>query len=147
MKLVNKVIQIIKKAMQNPKLFVLDVVIAGLVVLFLMISVMAVGEFYSSVKYSTHDENNFYYRLEAEDYPTMVTYYHQNVAAGLEDKKDLQEYYGVAKYYEAAADYKLYTEAGETAKAQAQKTKMDEAYEQMGDFQFVSENIDEDLGL
>lgn len=137
----------IKKAIQNPKLFVLDGVIAVLVVFFVIIAGSAISELYHDAFYFGNNERRFTYNLENERYSSMVKMYHENVASGHGDDKDLQEYYGVAKYYEAAVDYKLYTEAGELEKAQAEKEKMDEAYEEMGDFQFVREKIHEKLGI
>lgn len=146
-RLIRKIIELIKKAMKNPKLFALDVVITVLVVLFVIIACGAIGELYHYAFYFSNNERTFTYRLEDERYSGMVRMYHENVASGHGEDKDLQEYYGVAKYYEAAVDYKLYTEAGEVEKAQEEKINMDEAYEEMGDFKFVREKIHAKLGI
>ena len=67
----------------------------------------------------------------------MVTMYYTNVAEGKENVKELQEYYGVARYFEAASEYKMYTEAGKDEMAEEALNVMEAAYVQMGDFSMV----------
>ena len=144
-KVMDKLMNWIKAQSRQPKLFVLDIIIAGLTVfLIFMIGYTAEEVSYS---YDTYDENNFYWRLESEDYSSMVNMYYMNVAEGKGDAKELQEYYGVARYFEAAADYKMYVDAGETARAESALADMEEAYVQMGDFSMVKGKIDAKLGL
>ena len=49
------------------------------------------------------DEDTFYYAIKAENFSYVVDSYHRNVVSSNGDKKSLLEYYGVAKYFEAAA--------------------------------------------
>ena len=60
---------------------------------------------------------------------------------------DLGEYYGVAKYFEAASYYKIYQESGDTVRANYQKEKMDAALEEMGDLSAEAERIKEKLDI
>lgn len=145
--LMNKVRQIITFARKKPLIFILDSIVAILSVLLLIITVSATGELISEYHYTTNEERTFSYRMEEENYSEMVGMYYENVAAGRGADATLQEYYGVAKYFEAASNYKLYLDAGENEKAAVWKEKMDEAFKQMGDFAFISENIQKKLGL
>lgn len=144
-RVIEKIVNWVKEQSRQPKLFILDVIIAGLTVFLMFMIGFAVEE--ASYSYNVYDEDSFYWRLESEDYASMVNMYYMNVAEGKGDARELQEYYGVARYFEAAADYKMYIEAGETAKAEAALNVMEEAYVQMGDFAMVKERIDGKLGL
>lgn len=53
-------------------------------------------------------------RVEYGNYAPLVDHYHQNVAAGITGNKEEKEYYGVAKYYEAASFYKAFSTVGDT---------------------------------
>ncbi|MBQ8278615.1 MAG: hypothetical protein IJZ23_02120 [Roseburia sp.] len=143
--MISRMMEWIKVQSRQPKLLVLDIVIAGLTVFLMIMIGFAVEE--ASYNYDTYDEESFYWRMESEEYASMVNMYYINVAEGKGEAKELQEYYGVARYFEAAADYKLYIEAGETDKAQAALADMEDACEQMGDFIIVKEKIDAKLGI
>ena len=142
---IGKIVNWIKVQSKQPKLFVLDIIIAGLTVFLMVMIGFAVEE--ATYSHYTYDENNFYWRLESEEYASMVNMYYLNVAEGKGDARELQEYYGVAKYFEAATDYKMYLEAGETERANEALADMEEAYVQMGDFSMVKEKIHAKLGL
>ena len=142
---IGKIVNWIKVQSKQPKLFVLDIIIAGLTVFLMVMIGFAVEE--ATYSHHTYDENNFYWRLESEEYASMVNMYYLNVAEGKGDARELQEYYGVAKYFEAATDYKMYLEAGETERANEALADMEEAYVQMGDFSMVKEKIHAKLGL
>ena len=142
---IGKIVNWIKVQSKQPKLFVLDIIIAGLTVFLMVMIGFAVEE--ATYSHYTYDENNFYWRLESEEYASMVNMYYLNVAEGKGDARELQEYYGVAKYFEAATDYKMYLEAGETERANEALADMEEAYVQMGDFSMVKGKIHAKLGL
>ena len=144
-KVMDKLMNWIKVQSSQPKLFVLDIIIAGLTVFLMFMIGFAAEEM--SYSYNVYDEDSFYWRLESEEYSGMVNMYYMNVAAGKGDVKELQEYYGIARYFEAAADYKMYIENGEDELAQKALAKMETAYAQMGDFSMVKGKIDAKLGL
>ena len=142
---VDKMVNWIKEQAKQPKLLLLDIIIAGLSVFL----VFMIGYVVEEVSYSFHyyDENGFYWRLESEEYASMVTMYYMNVAEGKENEKGLQEYYGVARYFEAASEYKMYTQAGKEELAKEALKVMEDAYMQMGDFSIVREKIHTKLGI
>lgn len=144
-KAVDKLVNWIKEQSKQPKLFVLDVMIAGLTVFLFMMIGFAVDEARYSRNY--YDEDSFYWRLESGEYASMVTMYYANVAEGKENVKELQEYYGVARYFEAASEYKMYIKVGRDDLAKEALKIMEEAYVQMGDFSMVREKIHTKLGM
>ena len=143
--LIVKLFSWVREQSRQPKLFILDIIIASLTVCLVFMIGFAVEE--ASYSYSVYDENSFYWRLESEEYASMVSMYHSNVAEGKGEARELQEYYGVAKYFEAASYYKMYVEAGETDLAEKCMADMEAAYIQMGDFAIVKDKIDATLEL
>ena len=83
--------------------------------------------------------------MEYGNYAPLVDHDHQNLAAGITGNKEEKEYYGVAKYYEAASFYKAFSTVGDTGRAAREKRKMDAAYEEMGGWQIAKEAIDAEL--
>lgn len=100
--------------------------------------------YYTNYSYSV---DTFYYRLLEEDYPSMVRLYYENEENNVKEEGDLGEYYGVAKYFEAASYYKIYQESGDTVRANYQKEKMDAALKEMGDLSAEAERIKEKLDI
>lgn len=124
---------------------ILNIIIAGLVILLVVITGSVMEE--ASYSHYSYDEDSFYWCLESEDYSRMISMYYTNLAEGKEHDKNLQEYYGVAKYFEAASDYKLYLQSGEKDRAERFLNEMEEAYAQMGEFSVVKNKIDRKLGI
>jgi hypothetical protein len=92
-------------------------------------------------------ENALRSRVEYGNYALLVDHYHQNAASGAAGNETEKEYYGVAKYYEAASFYKAFSTVGDTERATREKQKMDAAYEEMGGWQIAKEAIDAELGI
>lgn len=124
---------------------VLNIVIVALVFLNIIIGGVAIDEVRSFLRTYREDESSFLYALYAEDYNLMLDYYYQNCGSdGKEDKK-LQEYYDIAKYYEAAFYHKIHEDAGDEARAGKYQAIMDEISARAGEFAFALEDIDEKL--
>ena len=122
---------------------VLNIVIVALVFLNIVIGGVAIDEVRSFLRTYREDESGFLYALDAEDYDLMLDYYYQNCGSdGKEDKK-LQEYYDIAKYYEAAFYYKIHMDAGDVERAAKYQAIMDEISARVGEFAFALEDIDE----
>lgn len=136
-----------KGRMLNIKLIILNIVIIIMAFIFLVILWFTLQELTYSFSPYQYEEDSFIYAMESENYGRIVTMYNENCNNGYGDKKNLQECYGVAKYYEAAFDYKVCVNIGDTAGAEEQQVLMDEAQKQMGDFAFMTDKIDEKLGL
>ena len=143
--IMDKLISWLKEQAKQPKLFLLDIMVAGLTVFLMFMIGFALEE--ASYSFHYYDEDSFFWRLESEEYAPMVTMYYTNVAEGKENEKELQEYYGVARYFEAATEYKMYMEAGKEELAKEVLKVMEEAYVQMGDFSIVREKIHTRLGI
>lgn len=126
--------------------FFLDLAIGFLCIVLLFSVIKMVQEFMYNYQVS-YSANSFQYRLEEESYSNMVRMYYENQAANVKKSAQLQEYYAVALYFEAASYYKAYQETGDTARAQVQQEKMNECAENLGDFAFVRESIDEKLEI
>lgn len=121
---------------------VLNIVIVALVFLNIVIGGVAIDEVRSFLRTYREDESGFLYALDAEDYDLMLDYYYQNCGSdGKEDKK-LQEYYDIAKYYEAAFYYKIHMDAGDVERAAKYQAIMDEISARVGEFAFALEDID-----
>lgn len=129
------------------KLVVLNILLVVAACCLVIMACQVVEEILWELTYSDVSESSILYALEDEEYGRMVEMYYSNCGVDGEEDKALQEYYGVAKYYEAAFFYKLYLEDGDEEAAKAQKEAMDAAAMQMGDFSFVKEKIDTKLGL
>lgn len=136
-----------KGKMLNVKLIILNIVIIIMAFIFLVILWLTAQEVFSSFSTYEYEEDSFIYAMESENYGRIVTMYNENCNNGYGDKRNLQECYGVAKYYEAAFDYKVCVNLGDTAGAEEQQNLMEEAEAQMGDFAFMADKIDEKLGL
>ncbi len=129
------------------KLRVMNIVIIVLAIIMAIALMRAVGEFYDIFTGYYTEEYTFIHSMENEEYGRMVEAYHDNCRKGYGDKEELQEYYAVARYYEAAFYYKMYLEADDVERMEVRKIAMEDAYTQMGDFAFVKESIDRQLGL
>ena len=88
-------------------------------------------------------ENN----VRNENYAYLVANYHQDEVYGGLISGTKKECYGVAKYFEAASMYKAYLESGDVERAAREKERMDEAYEEMGDWNIAADSIREKLRL
>ena len=131
----------------SAKAMILNIVIVILAFILLVTGAVAIGEIHDNFKSYKMDESSFAYAMRKEAYGDMVRYYYQNCGTGDEEQRNLQEYYGVAKYYEAAFFYKIYVESGDMVRAERQQEFMNAAAEQMGDFAFVKDKIDAKLQI
>lgn len=98
---------------------ILDIGIIILSIFFVISLLYAVHSVWEENKYSSYvyEADTFQYRLEDEDYQSMVEMYYSNQATGKANSKKYAEYYAVARYYEAAAMYKAYSEDGDSERA------------------------------
>lgn len=126
--------------------YVMNAVIVLLCVVLLVAIALTVEEssYYFGIPNKADYFENYIY---SEDYPVMVSSYYENIAEGFEGNKELKEYYGVAKYFEAASYYKMYLEMGDSARAEQELAKMDAAYEEMGGWYIMQQDIHGKLGL
>lgn len=131
---------------KSPLHRVLDIIIGVLCVFIVLAAVLAIGMFKESWSYS-YETDSFYYRLQDEAFGQMVEMYYTNEAAGVKADEELQQYYGVAKYFEAASYYKAYQDVEDGQQMLKYQEKMELAEEEMGELDFLSEKIYEKLGI
>lgn len=125
---------------------VLDIIIGILCVALVGAFAYTINMIYEEYAYGySYSEDSFYYRLEDENFGGMVEMYHANEAAGVKPTEDMQEYYGVAKYFEAASYYKLYEAEGDQTRMEYYGERMDDALQEMGELKFLEEKILEKL--
>ena len=74
----------------------------------------------------------------------MVEMYYSNGSIGARADEELQQYYAIARYYEAACWYRAYAGRKEAARYLADMTA---AERDMGELSFVAEDIRTRLGL
>lgn len=125
---------------------ILNVLIVIAAFFFLMTAGVMIEEIVE-VNTAGYSENSFYYSMEDERYYNMVGYYYYNTLAGFKGNSTMQEYYGVAKYYEAASLYRAYTVYGKEEQAGAFFQKMKQAEEEMGGWSIAIASIQKQLGI
>ncbi len=77
----------------------------------------------------------------------MIMEYYLLQAYDVKLNREQKECYGVAKYFEAASYYRAFMETGDMERAEREKKKMEQAIEEMGNWNVVKEDIDTKLGL
>lgn len=132
--------------MKNRKYFLADLILGSMCVIVVGALVFAISMFREEYSYH-YSEDSLYYRLEEEDFGSLVEMYYANEAAGVKADEGMKECYGVARYFEAASYHKLYVQAQDVAKAEHYRTQMEEAKTQMGALSFLDQKILEKLGI
>lgn len=124
----------------------LNILIVLLGIIFVVVVFSTVKEFleFSDNGYSI---DSFYSRTNEAEYAPLPEMYHINEAEQVEANTQFQEYYGVAKYVEAASYYRMYSENNDLQRAEAYREKMEQALSQMGVYSSLSDEINTLLGL
>ena len=81
--------------------------------------------------------------IKDEAYADCVEYYYKNEALHIVPDEDMQECYGVAKYYEAALHRQISLKKEDIRQAEIDAENMQQAYEHMGELAPVRDRIDE----
>ena len=123
-------------------LFYLAVTILGLLLigLIIMFITRVNRTFYSY----TAEPNELLHMLNRGEYSEAWRQVGENRAQGITEKenKDYVLPYAVVDYFEAESYYSVFLESGNTEEAARYREAMDEAYETMGELQFMAEEID-----
>lgn len=131
---------------KNAAILVTNVAIVILCIVFVSCAGLAVSGLRDAFSV-TYSENNMYYRLYDENFYQMVEGYYTNLQEGHEPGEEMKEYYGVAKFYEAASMYKAFSETGDMERAAREQEKMKFARQEMGDWTIVEPQILEQLDI
>lgn len=136
----------LREARQNVIILVMNIVIVVMCVVMIICACTAVSALYEDFS-APYDERTMFYRIDYGDFHNMVELYHTNVQSGVEGNSTMKEYYGVAKYFQAASFYKAFLETGDTERADREKAKMEAALVEMGSWDIVENEINELLGV
>ncbi|MBQ8822081.1 MAG: hypothetical protein IJZ82_05525 [Lachnospiraceae bacterium] len=115
-----------------------------------LLIVITVAKFWVELTYDYtwyENEDALLYEMEDERYGWLLCNYYTNLYGGYEASGNMEECYGVAKYFEAALWYNAYEAVGDTQQVSVYAEKMSEAYEEMGDYQFLEEKIKAKLNM
>ncbi len=128
----------------------LSTILTVVMVIECVLIIITLGVFWSefSYEYSWYpDEEDMVYTLQDGQYGRLVENYYSNEYSGRRVTHGMRECFGVAKYFEAALWYNAYEIAGDAEKYAIYAEKMEEAYEEMGDYQFLDSDIREKLNM
>ena len=116
----------------------------------ILMIIVTLGMFWSEFSYEYKwypDEDNMLYTLQEEQYGQLVKDYYLNEFSNQRVTAGLRECYGVARYFEAALWYNAYDIVGDTQRSAVYAEKMEEAYDEMGDYQFLDAEIRKKLDM
>lgn len=123
-----------------------NMIIIALCIVLACAIIYGFGQFMGYERYR-YDTGSFYYSLQSGQYSQMVSMYYNNQSSKGTDSDDIEPYYAVARYFEAASFYKAYMDAGETEAAEKRRIQMEEAAGQMEVFAPEADKIDALLGI
>lgn len=124
----------------------LNILIVLLGIIFVVVVFSTVKEFLE-LSDNGYSIESFYTRTNEAKYAPLPEMYHVNEAEQVEANTQFQEYYGVAKYVEAASYYRMYSENNDMQRAEAYREKMEQALSQMGVYSSLSDEINTLLGF
>ena len=108
---------------------------------------MGIYEMIDSMRVYTVSEDSLVYALEDGHYGELVADYHRNIVSDVEATETMEECYAVARYYEAAIDYKLAIQENDEELRQKSEEIMKASEKEMGQFSYAKDEIDKILGL
>lgn len=118
--------------------------IAGLMVLLMTITLISETRIATPYYYK---DSTFVWSLNEGNYNNMVEYYHENEGKGIKVNAQMQEYYAVARYYEAAVYYRAFDHAGDSVRAEYYLGKMQEAGRDFGELDGLKSGIRKQLNI
>ena len=108
---------------------------------------MGIFEMADGMRLYTVSEDSFIYALEDGRYGDLVQSSHKNLVSDVKATNTMKECYAIARYYEAAIDYKLAVQEKDAELQQTLKEKMETAANEMGALSYAKKEINELLGL
>lgn len=127
-----------------------SVILTVVMVIECLLLVVTAGVVYHEITFDYtwyEDEDALLYEIEEERYGWLLCNYYSNVYGSYKASGDIEECYGVAKYFEAALWYNAYDTVGDDRRKAIYAEKMSSAYEEMGAYQFLSEKIKDKLNM
>ena len=123
---------------------IIIVILAFFTVLF---TGMGIVEMIDGMRSYTVSEDSMIYALQDGRYGDLVSDYHRNMAANAKSTETMKECYAIAKYYEAAIDYKLAVQENDLELLENSEKMMKESAAQMGSLSYAEKEIKNLLGL
>ncbi len=123
---------------------IIIVILAFFTVLF---TGMGIVEMIDGMRSYTVSEDSMIYALQDGRYGDLVSDYHRNMAANAKSTETMKECYAIAKYYEAAIDYKLAIQENDLELLENSEIMMKESAAQMGSLSYAEKEINNLLGL
>lgn len=127
-------------------ILILDLAILVMCIVFVS-SIISVAASFHEVYDEGYDSEDLYYSLREEKYAQLASQTCESRIYGKGEDAELQEYYAVADYYEAALQYQLCLEVGDADRAGQWLEKMNDAGSRLGVFSAEKEKIDQMLGI
>lgn len=123
------------------------IIIALLAFFTILFTGMGIFELTDGMRIYTVSEDSFLYALEDGRYGDLVEDYHRNLVSDVNPSETMEECYAIAKYYEAAIDYKLAIQENDSQLQQTATDKMKTAAAEMGELSYAKNEIDNILGI
>ena len=123
---------------------IIIVILAFFTVLF---TGMGIVEMIDGMRSYTVSEDSMIYALQDGRYGELVSDYHRNMAANAKSTETMEECYAIARYYEAAIDYKLAVQENDSELLENSEKMMKESAAQMGSLSYAEKEIKNLLGL
>ena len=108
---------------------------------------MGITEMIDSMQSYTVSEDSMIYALQDGRYGELVSDYHRNMAANAKSTETMEECYAIARYYEAAIDYKLAAQENDQELLKISEKIMKESAAQMGSLSYAEKEINNLLGF
>lgn len=122
----------------------LIIIMAFFIILF---TGMGLFEMIDAMRIYTVSEDSMLYALEDGRYGDLVEDYHRNKVSNVKSTETMEECYAIARYYEAAIDYKLAVQEKDLALQEESLIRMNDAAEDMGALSYAKNEIDELLHI
>ena len=124
-----------------------NLVIIALSFFIILFTAVGIFEMVSSMQGYTVSEDSMIYALQDGRYGELVSDYHRNMVSDVKTTETMEECYAIARYYEAAIDYKLAEQENNPELLETSEKIMKEAEAQMGALSFAKDDIDTLLGF
>lgn len=122
--------------MKKKRISISGIIIIILTILFALLLSVGISRLREEFRgYTKYDEQSFAGDLKYQDYVSILRKTSQNEARGAKSNEILEEYYALGHYYEAAVNYKIYTDNKDTDKSATYKAVMDQEEKKMGQLQ------------
>ena len=108
---------------------------------------MGTFELIDGMKVYTISEDSLLYALEDGRYGDLVADYHRNIVSDIKSTETMEECYAIARYYEAALDYKLAVQENDPDFQKECRVRMNAAADDMGELSYARDEINLLLGI